>query len=147
MKKLFTPIGFFAEVLASHAKAQGITALDLSKKAGISYRTVCGILHGEHVPQKRIIAALAKALGLTEDALPNPREAITRGFMIGSQASEQDKARMAREHGALYLSDKVREAIRTISVAIGVPDEVLTAFLGDLLKKRQEELLRFSPRH
>lgn len=61
--------GIFQRIRAL-AKEQGLTGVDLAKKADVSYRTVFGVMREEpHKLQDRILSKFARALECSEEYL------------------------------------------------------------------------------
>jgi transcriptional regulator with XRE-family HTH domain len=97
------------------------THFDLSKKSGVSYRTVSSIMRGVARPQNSVIRKIASALGVTPE-------------QIGATGLEPGPA-IVSETRERYGSDEEDRADVTVYQAVGI--------LSDATQIEEDKILQF----
>ena len=113
--------------LRSLLSERGMTQFELSKMAGVSYRTVYNVLAGQSDPRPSILGRLAAALRVSPD------------YLLGQSASPTVYPEGG--HPPLILRDAhpkppadMREAIAVIARQLHVPEAKVADRVADLVR-------------
>lgn len=116
------------------AADKGLSNLDLSKKADVSYRTVYSVMSGTASLQDRIVAKFAAALGVSTEYL---------------LTGEEDKRQpiMAMRDGPVHWDVAERasgpctvdQAMKTLGTQFGIPPEEILKMITDWIVKENHK--------